>query len=136
MAALSTNQCVRTIPDSLTATTKSPASQDNISAVAIITTILVHEAWIVTWAESDRSTLTPSLPDLTNGMTLPTWTPGDKIPNGEYDDTASREKKLGVGCKEQPFDTYPRARRWGNIIFDIGRRDDMLHVYNERTKEE
>lgn len=96
MAALSTNQCVRTIPDSLTATTKSPASQDNISAVAIITTIMVHEAWIVTWAASDRSTMTPSLPDLTNGMTLPTWTPGDKIPNGEYDDTASREKKLAA----------------------------------------
>ncbi|KAK0099629.1 hypothetical protein ONS96_008128 [Cadophora gregata f. sp. sojae] len=87
------NQCVRTSPEEPTTTTKGSRSQNSITSADITTTIMVHEAWMLTWAASDRSTLSPNLPDLTNGTTLPTWVPGDKIPDGEYDDTSSREKK-------------------------------------------
>ncbi|POR39607.1 hypothetical protein TPAR_00203 [Tolypocladium paradoxum] len=48
-------------------------------------TLLVHEAWIITWAASDTSTLSPVPPTLTNSMIVPTWTPGQVIPDGEYD---------------------------------------------------
>ena len=60
-------------------------------------TIVVHEAWAVTWVDSDRSTLTPKLPDLTSSMSVPTWTPGDKIPKGKYDrdDSKSEEEFFG-----------------------------------------
>ncbi|OLN81179.1 hypothetical protein CCHL11_10359 [Colletotrichum chlorophyti] len=44
-----------------------------------------HSAWALTWAASDTATLTPKLPTLTSGMRVPTWTPGEKIPKGEYD---------------------------------------------------
>ncbi|KAF3799804.1 hypothetical protein GCG54_00009993 [Colletotrichum gloeosporioides] len=48
-------------------------------------TLMVHEAWAVTWCASDTPTLTPQLPTLTNSMFMPVWTPGDRIPDGIYD---------------------------------------------------
>ncbi|KAK2035411.1 hypothetical protein LX32DRAFT_688714 [Colletotrichum zoysiae] len=48
-------------------------------------TAIVHEAWEVTWAASDTATLTPKLPTLTSYMVVPTWTPGEYIPDGYYD---------------------------------------------------
>jgi hypothetical protein len=48
-------------------------------------TFVVHEAWAITWMSDDTSTLAPSLPTLTNGKRVPTWTPGQVIPDGEYD---------------------------------------------------
>ncbi|KAI8217940.1 hypothetical protein K4K54_011000, partial [Colletotrichum sp. SAR 10_86] len=46
---------------------------------------LVHDAWVVTWANSDTATLTPKLPTLISGMRVHTWTPGEKIPKGRDD---------------------------------------------------
>lgn len=48
-------------------------------------TVMMHEAWAVTWDASDTSTLTPQLPTLTSSMRVPKWTPGEKIPKGQYD---------------------------------------------------
>ncbi|KAK2005998.1 hypothetical protein LZ32DRAFT_611622 [Colletotrichum eremochloae] len=48
-------------------------------------TAMVHEAWVVTWAASDTATLTPKLPTLTSSMLVPTWTPGERIPDGQWD---------------------------------------------------
>lgn len=47
-------------------------------------TVMIHEAWGVTWAASDRSTMSPRLPDMTSWMLVPTWTPGDVISDGMY----------------------------------------------------
>ncbi|KAJ4303949.1 hypothetical protein N0V88_001550 [Collariella sp. IMI 366227] len=41
--------------------------------------LLMHEAWKVSWAASDTSTLSLSLPALTSGWTLDTWTPGETV---------------------------------------------------------
>lgn len=48
-------------------------------------TIFVHEAWHVSWAQSDTATLSPSLLSLTSSMLVPSWTPGEVIPDGKYD---------------------------------------------------
>jgi len=48
-------------------------------------TVMVHQGWAITWAKSDTATLTPQLPTLTSDMRVPTWTPGEKIRDGEYD---------------------------------------------------
>ncbi|KZL68951.1 hypothetical protein CI238_09517 [Colletotrichum incanum] len=48
-------------------------------------TVMMHEAWAVTWAASDTATLTPKLPTLTSSMVVPVWTLGQKIREGEYD---------------------------------------------------
>ncbi|KAH0421995.1 hypothetical protein CcaCcLH18_13067 [Colletotrichum camelliae] len=55
------------------------------SAVSGDKTLMVHEAWAVTWDASDTPTLTPQLPTLTNSMWVPVWTPGEEIPDGRYD---------------------------------------------------
>lgn len=44
-----------------------------------------HEAWQISWEAADRSTLTPSLPDLTSRKHVPTWTAGETIPSGKHD---------------------------------------------------
>ncbi|KAF6793051.1 hypothetical protein CSOJ01_14020 [Colletotrichum sojae] len=38
-------------------------------------TVMMHEAWAVTWDATDTSTLTPKLPTLTSSMRVPKWTP-------------------------------------------------------------
>ncbi|KAK1954547.1 hypothetical protein LY78DRAFT_594003 [Colletotrichum sublineola] len=55
------------------------------SVTASHQTAMVHEAWVVTWAASDTATLTPKLPTLTSSMLVPTWTPGERIPDGQWD---------------------------------------------------
>ena len=55
------------------------------TAGAAKTSTMVHRPWEVTWEASDRSTLTPQLPDMTNNMLVPTWKPGEIIPVGKYD---------------------------------------------------
>lgn len=47
--------------------------------------LLMHDAWHITWAASDRSTLSPSLPTLTSGKDLQTWVPGQIVAPGEGD---------------------------------------------------
>ncbi|KAK3299622.1 uncharacterized protein B0H64DRAFT_389160 [Chaetomium fimeti] len=48
-------------------------------------TLLVHNAWALTWSASDITNLTPQPPSITHRMLVPTWTPGDVIPPGKYD---------------------------------------------------
>lgn len=46
---------------------------------------MVHEPWAVTWAATDMATLTPKLPTITSSMTVPQWTPGETIRDGQWD---------------------------------------------------
>ncbi|KAM0326925.1 hypothetical protein ACHAQA_006045 [Verticillium albo-atrum] len=48
-------------------------------------TLLAHKAWSIAWYSSDISSLTPQPPSITNDMLVPTWTPGEVIPDGKYD---------------------------------------------------
>ncbi|KAL2141986.1 hypothetical protein VTI28DRAFT_1722 [Corynascus sepedonium] len=52
---------------------------------AASSTLLVHNAWALTWSASDIPNLTPQPPSITNAMLVPTWTPGEFIPPGKYD---------------------------------------------------
>ncbi|KAK4194243.1 hypothetical protein QBC40DRAFT_291131 [Triangularia verruculosa] len=54
-------------------------------ADAASSTLLVHNAWEITWFASDIPNLTPQPPSITNRMLVPTWTPGEFIPDGKYD---------------------------------------------------
>ncbi|KAH9236404.1 hypothetical protein K456DRAFT_1761013 [Colletotrichum gloeosporioides 23] len=54
-------------------------------------TLMLHEAWAVTWDASDTPTLTPQLPTLTNSMFVPVWTPGDNIPDGIYEHDEAKD---------------------------------------------
>lgn len=58
-------------------------------------TLIIHDAWTVAWAAADRSTLTPELPAITNNMRVPTWTPGEIIPKGKYDNP-SEMRMMGL----------------------------------------
>ena len=40
-------------------------------------TLMIHHAWAITWASSDRTQLTPMPPTLTSGETVPSWEPHD-----------------------------------------------------------
>ncbi|KAG8163825.1 hypothetical protein KVR01_005743 [Diaporthe batatas] len=72
---------------------------EDASSTRVGTTFMVHEGWAITWAKSDTATMTPKLPTLTNEMRVPTWTPGQKIRDGEYDryhnDSQSSEEWFG-----------------------------------------
>lgn len=46
--------------------------------------ILAHRAWAITWEGTDTPYMSPSLPKLTSSMLVPTWTPGEIIPDGKY----------------------------------------------------
>ncbi|KAF5494359.1 hypothetical protein CGCS363_v009220 [Colletotrichum siamense] len=61
------------------------------SSVSEDKTLMVHEAWAVTWGASDTPTLTPQLPTLTNSMLVPVWTPGDRISDGIYDHDGGKD---------------------------------------------
>jgi hypothetical protein len=60
-------------------------NSDDGKSMTVEDAFVVHEAWAITWMSDDTSTLTPSLPTLTNGKWVPTWTPGQVIRDGEYD---------------------------------------------------
>lgn len=57
---------------------------------------MVHQPWAVTWAASDTATLTPELPTITSSMTVPTWTPGETIPDGRWDPDKQTGQDNGV----------------------------------------
>ncbi|KAH7375526.1 hypothetical protein B0T11DRAFT_314065 [Plectosphaerella cucumerina] len=61
------------------------AGLDNATMTGSSSTLLVHSAWRITWRASDIPTLTPQPPSLTSNMRVPTWTPGEVIPDGKYD---------------------------------------------------
>ncbi|KFX87783.1 hypothetical protein O988_09293 [Pseudogymnoascus sp. VKM F-3808] len=44
-----------------------------------------HEAWHISWAASDTSTLSLALPEITSGMHVYSWVPGETISPGAYD---------------------------------------------------
>lgn len=60
-------------------------NSDDGKSMTVEDTFVVHEAWAITWMSDDTSTLTPSLPTLTSAKRVLTWTPGQVIPDGEYD---------------------------------------------------
>ncbi|KAL1955659.1 hypothetical protein VTO42DRAFT_8204 [Malbranchea cinnamomea] len=89
--------CYRQIAaDDSTTLTVTPAGES--SGVPFTQGIQVHQAWHISWAESDTSTLTPSLPELTSSKLVPTWTPGQTIPPGMYDrESGSNDGPRGLG---------------------------------------
>jgi hypothetical protein len=56
--------------------------------------IQMHQAWHVSWAASDTSTLSPSLPELTSSKFIPTWVPGETVPPGKYDRQDGSQNEL------------------------------------------
>ncbi|KAG5655222.1 hypothetical protein KAF25_001975, partial [Fusarium avenaceum] len=69
-------------------------NSDDGKSMTMENTFVVHEAWAITWMSDDTSTLTPSLPTLTNGKRVPTWTPGQVIPDGEYDGSSDDSRQI------------------------------------------
>ncbi|KAM5369069.1 hypothetical protein ACJZ2D_009164 [Fusarium nematophilum] len=59
-------------------------------------TLFLHPAWFVSWGASDTSTLTPQLPTLTSGRMVPTWTPGQEIPDRKYNDSSRDDGPFGT----------------------------------------
>lgn len=45
----------------------------------------MHEAWHITWAASDTSTMSPTLPEITADMLIGSWVPGQSLSPGAYD---------------------------------------------------
>ncbi|WAO93399.1 Hypothetical protein NCS54_01094600 [Fusarium falciforme] len=84
-ADISTHHCGRWVQNTDEQSTTSDAKA--ASSVSTIRTLMLHEAWSISWDASDTSTLTPKLPSLTNNMEVPTWTPGQNIPKGKYDES-------------------------------------------------
>lgn len=81
--------CGRWVPNTGGVQYNTPASES----------LVFHKAWTVSWNKTDTSTLTPQLPTLTNGMEVPTWTPGEKIPDGKYDSKPLDDGPFGSGAK-------------------------------------
>lgn len=71
------------------ALTTSKAGDGASGTSALSETRMLHDAWVVAWAASDISTMTPELPTLTIDMLVPKWTPGQVIPDGMYDGSRS-----------------------------------------------
>lgn len=82
-ASISTHHCGRWVQDADEQSTMS--DEKAASSVSTIRTLMLHEAWSISWHASDTSTLTPKLPFLTSNVEVPTWTPGLDIPGGEFD---------------------------------------------------
>ena len=56
------------------------AAADGSGATAVMTKGLqVHEAWHITWQQTDLATLSPVPPDLANYTLIPTWVPGSPV---------------------------------------------------------
>lgn len=84
--------CYRHVADGATTIT---VSHGNGSTGVFTQGIQMHQAWRVTWAASDTSTLSPSLPWLTSSMFVPSWIPGEEIPRGLYDQNGSYNDMRG-----------------------------------------
>ncbi|KAF5019958.1 hypothetical protein F66182_8017 [Fusarium sp. NRRL 66182] len=52
----------------------------SVSSVKGMTTqtLMIHEAFMIAWDQSQTSTMTPQLPELTRTMEVPTWVPGQQ----------------------------------------------------------
>ncbi|KAH6952206.1 hypothetical protein DER45DRAFT_636509 [Fusarium avenaceum] len=72
-------------------------NSDDGKHMTVEDTFAVHEAWVITWMSDDTSTLTPSLPTLTSAKRVPTWTPGEVIPDGKYDQHPNDSKQFFDG---------------------------------------
>ncbi|KAK3942447.1 hypothetical protein QBC46DRAFT_447868 [Diplogelasinospora grovesii] len=74
-----------------------PTDDSGGASTTIVTQgAVVHQAWHVSWAESDTSTLSPSLPALTSSKYLGSWVPGQTVAPGEGD-RPSEYNDLGWG---------------------------------------
>ncbi|KAJ5194711.1 uncharacterized protein N7498_008149 [Penicillium cinerascens] len=85
VSSLADGACVRSVNGD-TPTTISLVPASITEPVPVITSgILAHRAWAITWAATDTPYMSPSLPTLKSSMLVPTWTPGEIIPDGKYD---------------------------------------------------
>ncbi len=77
-----TRPCTRTVGDGRAddQQTLTLAAADGSGPTAVMTKGLqVHEAWHITWQQSDLATLSPAPPDLANYTLIPTWVPGSPV---------------------------------------------------------
>lgn len=84
-ADISTHHCGRWVQNTDEQTTKSDI--EAASSINTGRTLMLHEAWSISWDASDTSTLTPNLPSLTGNMEVSMWTPGQDIPDVKHDET-------------------------------------------------
>ncbi|KAF4337299.1 hypothetical protein FBEOM_8812 [Fusarium beomiforme] len=82
---LSTNSCGRWTQD------PGPHAHATPRGTEADGTLMLHEPWTVYWNKADTSTLIPKLPTLTSDMLVPTWIPGDDIPDGKWDRTSPND---------------------------------------------
>ncbi|KAH8894661.1 hypothetical protein GQ53DRAFT_839647 [Thozetella sp. PMI_491] len=98
--------CVRSFSagdhTTITATEGGGASQ----TTAITDGWMIHDAWQVSWAASDTSTLSPSLPTLTSSKFLMTWVPGQTVAPGEGD----------LQPKDPPEDSTITGAKWFGMV--------------------
>ncbi|EEU47095.1 uncharacterized protein NECHADRAFT_36784 [Fusarium vanettenii 77-13-4] len=81
------NQCGRWIEskaeeseeNGATTATASALDQDD-SIIPPDGTLIIHQAWAITWASSDRTHLSPQPPTLTNNELIPSWKPPEFVP--------------------------------------------------------
>jgi hypothetical protein len=65
------------VDDGITMTITVPSPTGTAAEPITITSgVLMHEAWHISWRAADASSLTPSLPALTSGVSYSVWVPG------------------------------------------------------------
>jgi hypothetical protein len=57
------------------------------STISAPSGLQVHNAWHISWASSDRSTLTPTPPALSYSESIKTWVPGETVAKTTCSDT-------------------------------------------------
>ncbi|OAA55281.1 hypothetical protein SPI_08376 [Niveomyces insectorum RCEF 264] len=84
--------CFRGAPTATSMTTTTTPDNAATTASALFPTSLqVHDAWHISWASADVSTLSPPPPTLTCGTALSSWVPGAAVPTASscVDDNAA-----------------------------------------------
>jgi hypothetical protein len=89
-----TKPCYRSVAPGATipVTAQIVSDETSLTTRTFASGVQVHQAWHVSWAASDTNTLSPSLPDLTSSMLVPTWVPGQSIPPGAYDRASKNDE--------------------------------------------
>lgn len=94
-----TNLCVRSVNNTeitIKPTYSSSSSPHHRPAPTHLFTegLQAHDAWKISWEESDTSTLAIALPELTSTMVVQTWTPGQTIPRDKDDQVPERQNDM------------------------------------------
>jgi hypothetical protein len=66
-------------------------------------TLMVHQAWAITWDASDRATLSPNPPTLSSGQTIPTWEASQAVTNQAL---FARENTVHDGPLQDPWISF------------------------------